>query len=149
VVRENIAEAVDSMAQGEREVRGVGDVADEANLALGTMLEGIRRIADVIAEAATVSRTQSVTMGTLSTTMDGVQGVATEASARASTGSKLATEQTQALDGMSTTSHQLAELADRLRQSISRFAVASTPFTQEMRLPSAPAAPHQPIPPAA
>jgi methyl-accepting chemotaxis protein len=149
VVRENIALAVDSMAQGERGVRGVGDVADEANQALGTMLEGIRRIADVITEAASVSRTQSVTMGTLSATMDGVQGVATEASARASTGSKLATEQTQALDGMSATSHQLAELADRLRQSISRFAVASAPFTQEMHLPSAPAASRQSIPPVA
>jgi methyl-accepting chemotaxis protein len=143
VVRENIALAVDSMAQGEREVRGVGDVADEANRALGAMLEGIRRIADVISEAASVSRTQSATMGTLSTTMNGVQGVATEASARASTGSRLATEQTQALDGMSATSNQLAELADRLRQSISRFAVASTPFTQEMRLPSIPAVPRQ------
>jgi methyl-accepting chemotaxis protein len=135
VVRENIALAVDSMAQGEREVRGVGDVADEANHALGVMLEGIRRIADVITEAAVVSRTQSVTMETLSTTMDGVQGVATEASARANMGSQLATDQTRALEGMSATSRQLAELADRLRQSISRFAVATMPFTQEFRSP--------------
>jgi len=152
IVRDNIALAVDSMAQGEREVRGVGDVAAEANRALGVMLEGIRRIADVITEAATVSRTQSLTMSTLSTTMDGVQGVATEASARANAGSRLATEQTHAIDGMSATSRQLAELADRLRQSISRFAVASMPFTQEMRLPApgvSPGAPQRsPIPPA-
>jgi methyl-accepting chemotaxis protein len=129
VVRDNIAMAVDSMAQGEREVRGVGDVADEANRALGVMLEGIRRIADVITEAAVVSRTQSVTMETLSTTMEGVQGVATEASTRATMGSQLATDQTRALEGMSATSRQLAELAERLRQSISRFAVATMPFT--------------------
>ncbi|MEO8560486.1 MAG: methyl-accepting chemotaxis protein [bacterium] len=135
VVRDNIALSVDSMDQGEREVRGAGDVAEEANRALGVVLEGIRRIADVITEAAMISRTQSATMSTLSGTMDGVQGVATEASARANTGSRLATEQTHALDGMSTTSRQLAELADRLRQSISRFAVATMPFTQEMRLP--------------
>jgi methyl-accepting chemotaxis protein len=134
-VRENIATAVDSMAQGEREVRGVGDVADEAKRALGVMLEGIRRIADVITEAASVSRAQSATMGTLSTTMDTVQSVAAEASARASAASQLATEQTAALDGMSATSRQLAELADRMRQSISRFAVASAPFTQEFRRP--------------
>jgi methyl-accepting chemotaxis protein len=148
VVRDNIALSVDSMAQGEREVRGVGDVAEEANRALGVMLEGIRRIADVITEAATVSRSQSVTMSTLSTTMDGVQGVATEASARANAGSRLATEQTQAIDGMSATSRQLAELADRLRQSISRFAVATVPFTQEMRLPAAGASSHSTIQPA-
>ena len=135
VVRENIATAVESMAHGEREVRGVGDVADEANRALGAMLEGIRRIADVITEAASVSRAQSATMETLSTTMTDVQGVATEASARANTASHLATEQTQALTSMSATSRQLAELADRLRESISRFAVASVPFTQELHLP--------------
>jgi len=147
VVRDNIALAVDSMAQGEREVKGVGDVAEEANRALGVMLEGILRIAEVITEAATVSRTQSVTMSSLSTTMDGVQGVATEASARANAGSRLATEQTHAIDGMSATSRQLAELADRLRQSISRFAVATVPFTQEMRLPTVGVIPRSPIPP--
>lgn len=135
VVRDNIAIAVDSMAQGEREVRGVGDVAEEAKHALGVMLEGIKQIAIVIAEAAMVSRAQSVTMSTLSTTMGGVQEVATNASAKANAGSQLAAEQTHAIDGMSATSKQLAELADRLRQSISRFAVATTPFTQEMRLP--------------
>jgi methyl-accepting chemotaxis protein len=136
-VRENIALAVDSMAQGEREVRGVGDVADEANRALGAMLEGIRSIADVIAEAASVSRAQSTTMSTLRTTMDGVQSVAVEASSRANAASTLATEQTGALERMNATSQQLAELSDRLRQSISRFAVESAPFTQEMRLPAA------------
>jgi methyl-accepting chemotaxis protein len=132
------------MAQGEREVRGVGELAQEAQSARGAMLEGNPHNADVRTEAASVSRTQSKTMGTLSTTMDGVQGVATEASARANAGSQLATQQTQALDGMSATSHQLAELADRLRQSISRFAVATTPFTQEMHLPSAPVAHRRP-----
>jgi len=142
-VRENIAAAVDSMAHGEREVRGVGDVADEANRALGAMLEGIRRIADVITEAASVSRAQSVTMATLSTTMTSVQGVATEASARAGTASHLATEQTQALTSMSATSRQLAELADRLRESVSRFAVASMPFTHEFLLPVSPGDPRR------
>jgi methyl-accepting chemotaxis protein len=132
LVRETIATAVDSMAEGERDVRGVGGVADEANRALGIMLEGVRRIADVISEAATVSRVQSVTMGTLRTTMNSVQEVAAEASARATAGSLLATEQTQAINSMNVTSQQLAELADRLRESISRFAVATTSFTREL-----------------
>jgi methyl-accepting chemotaxis protein len=137
LVRDTIATAVDSMAEGERDVRGVGGVADEANRALGIMLEGIRRIADVISEAATVSRMQSVTMGTLRTTMNSVQEVAAEASARATTGSLLATEQTEAINSMNITSQQLAELADRLRESISRFAVAAMPFTRELHLPDA------------
>jgi methyl-accepting chemotaxis protein len=127
VVRENIAAAVASMGQGERDVRDVGSVADEANQALGAMLDGIRRIADVIAETASVSRAQSATMETLTATMSGVQEVATHASAGADAAAAVASQQTASLDGLSTTSQQLAELADRLRQSISQFAVDTMP----------------------
>jgi methyl-accepting chemotaxis protein len=128
VVRENIAAAVASMGQGERDVRDVGSVADEANRALGAMLDGIRRIADVIAETASVSRAQSATMETLTATMNGVQEVATHASAGADAAAAVASQQTASLDGLSTTSQQLAELADRLRQSISQFAVDASPI---------------------
>jgi methyl-accepting chemotaxis protein len=129
IVRQNIAAAVTSMSEGEREVRDVGGIADEANRALGTMLDGIRRIAEVIGETATVSRTQSSTMETLTATMTGVQTVALEASSRANAASRVATEQTGALDGLSTTSRQLAQLAERLRHSISRFSVLSLPVS--------------------
>jgi methyl-accepting chemotaxis protein len=130
IVRENIAAAVTSMGEGDREVRDVGTVADEANLALGTMLEGIRRIADVVAETASVSRAQSTTMETLTATMTGVQAVAVDASARAGTASAAATRQTASLDGLSATSRQLAELSDRLRHSISRFSVTAPQATE-------------------
>ena len=123
VVRSNIAAAVTSMAQGERDVRDVGGVADEATRALGTMLDGVRSLAEVVAETASVSRTQSQTMETLTATMTGVQEVALEASARANAAAVVATEQTGALDGLSAAAQQLAELADRLRQSISHFSV--------------------------
>ena len=129
VVRENIAAAVSSMNLGEREVRDVGTVADEANRALGVMLDGIRRIAEVVTETASVSRSQSATMETLTTAMTGVQSVALDASARATMASSAATQQTTSLDGLSATSRQLAELADRLRLSISRFSVTATPPT--------------------
>lgn len=123
VVRDNIAAAVTSMAQGERDVRDVGGVADEANRALGTMLDGVRRISDVITETATVSRAQSATMETLTATMTEVQDLAHDASERAIVASSVANEQTTALDGLTATSRQLAALSDRLRHSISRFAV--------------------------
>jgi methyl-accepting chemotaxis protein len=122
-VRDDIAAAVASMGEGEREVRDVGGVADEANAALGAMLDGIRRITDIVVETAGVSREQSAAMETLTASIAGIQDVAVEASARAATASLVATEQTTALDGLSATSRQLAELSDRLRQSISRFAV--------------------------
>jgi hypothetical protein len=46
------------------------------------------------------------------------------------------------MESMSAMSQQLAELADRLRESISRFAVATMPFTRELHVPDA-AAPIQ------
>ena len=122
-VRDDIAAAVASMGEGEREVRDVGSVADEANAALGAMLDGIRRITGIVVETAGVSREQSVAMETLTASIAGIQNVAVEASGRAATASLVATEQTTALEGLSATSRQLAELSDRLRQSVSRFAV--------------------------
>jgi methyl-accepting chemotaxis protein len=130
-VRQNIAATVDSMGQGERDVRDVGGIAEEANRALSTMLEGIRRIAEIVEETASVSRSQSSTMETLTATMTDVQEVATDASAHANAASHVATQQTRALDEMSTTSRELAELADRLRRSVSRFAVSSPSLTKE------------------
>jgi methyl-accepting chemotaxis protein len=130
VVRENIETAVSTMSVGEREVRDVGTVADEANRALGVMLDGIRRIAELVTETASVSRAQSATMETLTTTMTGVQSVALDASARATMASTAATQQMTSLDGLTATSRQLAELADRLRHSISRFSVATAAPTE-------------------
>jgi methyl-accepting chemotaxis protein len=125
VVRDNIAAAVAAIGQGERDVRDVGGIANEADRALGTILEGIRQIADLVAETASVSRSQSTTMETLTATMAGVESVATQASTRAEVASAAATQQTTALEGLSATSRQLVDLADRLRLSVSRFAVTT------------------------
>jgi methyl-accepting chemotaxis protein len=133
-VRSDIAAAVASMAEGERDVRDVGSVADEANYALGTMLDGIRRITDIVVETAGVSREQSAAMETLTGSMAGIRSVAEDASARAAAASLVATQQTHALDGLSVTSRQLAELSDRLRQSVSRFAVTDATVVAALRL---------------
>ena len=125
-VRESIATAVQSMTEGEQEVRNVGDIATEANAALSTMLTGIERIADVVGEAAEVSRKQSSAMAGLSGVIQNVQAVSVEAAVRAQDANRIATQQTASLHELTDTSRQLAALADRLRQSISRFAVART-----------------------
>jgi hypothetical protein len=99
---------------------------------------------DVVAETASVSHAQSVTMETLTATMTGVQEVATDASSRASMASVVATQQTASLDGLSTTTRQLAELSDRLRHSISRFSVVAPqgdPLEELCRAARAPAVP--------
>ena len=131
-VRESIATAVQSMTEGEQEVRNVGEIATEANAALSAMLTGIERISEVIGEAADVSRKQSSAMADLSGVIQNVQAVSVEAAVRAGDASRVATQQTVSLQGLTETSQQLAALADRLRQSISRFAVSRT---QEFSIP--------------
>ena len=138
-VRDNIAAAVQSMTEGESEVRGVGEIADEANTALSALLTGIGKIAEVIADVTTVSREQSTTMRQLAEAIDGVQGVSNEATAQAREASDAATRQTRALEGLAETSRGLALLAERLRRSTGRFTVPSAgaePPTAEIALPN-------------
>jgi methyl-accepting chemotaxis protein len=131
-VRETIGTVVQAMAEGEREVHDVGNVAAEANAALGTMLSGVTRLAEVIADAASVSRRQSAAMAELSATIGSVETVSLEAAARAQSASRIAAEQMTSIDGLAQTSQQLAELAERLRRSISRFEVVEV---RELRAP--------------
>jgi hypothetical protein len=126
-VRENIAVAVQSMTEGEREVHGVGEIANEANTALSTLLTGIGRIAELIADVTTVSREQSTTMHQLAEMIDGVEGVSDEAAVQARDASDAATRQMRALEGLADTSRSLASLAERLRRSTGRFTVPTLP----------------------
>jgi methyl-accepting chemotaxis protein len=124
-VRENIATAVQSMTEGEQEVRGVGDIADDANSALSTLLAGIGQIAELIADVAAVSRDQSATMRQLAEVIEGVQGVSLEAATHAGDAAEAATKQMRALEGLTETSRAMAKLAERLRRSTGRFTVGS------------------------
>jgi methyl-accepting chemotaxis protein len=114
------------MAVGEREVRDVGEIAAQATTALGAMLDGIERIAEVIGEAAVVSRDQTGAMTELASAIQHVEGLSAEAVSRAQGAAGTATAQTAALDALAQTSQQLAQLAERLRTSISRFAVSAS-----------------------
>jgi methyl-accepting chemotaxis protein len=123
LVRDQIGQVVQAMAAGEEDVRNVGSVATEADAAMRAMADGIGRIADVIAEAAHVSRDQSRTMKMLADSMSGAQHSAHEAEARAQQATAVAEQHAAALEGVSQTSRELAALADRLQQSIARFQV--------------------------
>ena len=122
-MRERVAKAAAVMAENERQVLDVGEVATQATEALGTMLHGSQRVAEVIAEAASVSRLQAQTMSELAAAIQEVQSVSTEAAARAGGAAGTAQEQHAALDSLAITSQQLAELAERLHASSSRFTV--------------------------
>jgi methyl-accepting chemotaxis protein len=124
-VRERIAAVMRISSENEATVRDVGVVATDATQALGGILDGSRRLADVVGEAANVSRLQGRAMTELATVIAGVREVATDSAARADAAAGLAQEQHAGLDALSNTAQELARLAERLRESSSRFVVAS------------------------
>ncbi len=122
-VRENIAVAVQAMGESEERVRGVGGIATEANDALSSVLAGIGRLAELIAETAGISRDQASAMQQLAVSIDEVRGVSESAADEARAASGMAMHQMEALQGLADASRQLASLADRLQQSVKRFGV--------------------------
>ena len=124
-VRDQIQSAVQVMTEGEEEVRGVGSVATDATTALGAVLAGVERLAAVISDAAAVSRDQSETMSALADSIRAMENVAVEAAAHAEEASNAASAQKASLGALSSSSQQLADLAERLRRSITRFTVTA------------------------
>ena len=125
-VKERVAIAVKVMATNEGEVRDVGEVATKATQALGNMLAGSKRVAEVIAEAASVSQTQSAAMAELSAVIQEVRAVAVEAATRAGGAAGVAQEQLASLESLTETAQQLSRLAERLRETSSHFTVAAS-----------------------
>lgn len=137
-LRESVDTVLRAMTTGQQEVTNIGAVAGEADQALTTMLDGIATLADVIQDAAAVSRTQTTTMTDLAASIERIHAVAGQASGRARDTARVATDQRGAIEALTATSSRLAELSERLRASVSRFAVATLPVTHEMRVPPAP-----------
>ena len=123
-VRDRIAVVMATMSANEATVRDVGEVATDATAALGGILDESRRLADVVGEAASVSRLQERAMTELATVIAGVRAVATDSAARAGAAAGLAQEQHAALDALANTAQELARLAERLRGSSSHFVIA-------------------------
>ena len=123
-VRDRIAVVMATMSANEATVRDVGEVATDATAALGGILDESRRLADVVGEAASVSRLQERAMMELATVIAGVRAVATDSAARAGAAAGLAQDQHAALDALANTAQELARLAERLRGSSSHFVIA-------------------------
>ncbi|HEU4564325.1 MAG TPA: methyl-accepting chemotaxis protein, partial [Gemmatimonadaceae bacterium] len=124
LVRETMAGAVQAIEGRRRQVRDVGEIAAQANEALSAMMAGASTVAEVIAEAAQVSRAQAATMAELSSRMEAIREVAAHAAGASADASDVAARQTGEIGGLASASAQLAGLADRLRESISRFEAA-------------------------
>ena len=105
------------MADNEAQVRDVGDIAGEANAALGALLGGVERIGATTADAAAIARAQSAVMGELAAAMDEMQRLSADAATRSQGAAHTALQQTSSIEHLTQTSQRLAELAERLRSS--------------------------------
>ena len=123
-VRAQIAASIDAMASREREVRDVGSIAAEANAALDQILDGIHHVASASADDALVQREQATRMLELADAIREVELASAEAAGSAQEATASVSQHTGALDGLADVAGELAQLAERLRQSISRFTVA-------------------------
>jgi len=122
-LRTGIDAAVRAMHAGEARVRDVGAVAGEAEDALRELHQGVQVVAEVVDATVDVSRNQAERLAALAAALQDVARVSTTSASRAD-GAAVATRmQGAAMTDLSTTSQQLAQLAERLRSSIARFSV--------------------------
>ena len=125
-LRVGIEAAARAMQSGEANVRDIGAVATEADGALQELHHGVQLIGDLVNATAQVSRSQAQRLAELAHSLEQVATISAAASQTAD-GTAAATQaQIASMGDLTTTSQQLAQLAERLRGSIARFSVLPT-----------------------
>lgn len=112
-----------AMASGQERVKDVRDVARDAQVALAHLHRGVSQITETVEDTAAVSRSQANRMAGLAQKMTEVAAISAR-SAREADGAAMAMAAQQSTIGdLNAVSGQLADLAERVRASIARFAV--------------------------
>lgn len=122
-VREQVAAAVETMRQGETQVRQVEEVAHTADDALGAITSGLERIADV---AGQVTETVERSLKLLEDVARHVQSVAQMATAHAARSHDVTAtveEQTAATQQIAASAAELVTAAEALRHVIAEWQV--------------------------
>ena len=122
-VRAGIEGAARAMAAGEEKVRDVGAIAGEAQAALDDLHRGVAQVASVIADTAAISRLEAERMATIAQNMSEMAAVSAKASGGADSAATAMAEQISSMGTLNEASKQLAQLAERLRASITHFSV--------------------------
>jgi methyl-accepting chemotaxis protein len=122
-LRAGIDAAARAMQSGEAKVRDIGAVAAEADGALQELHEGVQLIGDLVNATADVSRSQAQRLATLAQSLQEVASISSASSQRADGAASATQAQIASMGDLTSTSQQLAQLAERLRGSIARFSV--------------------------
>jgi methyl-accepting chemotaxis protein len=115
--------AVRAMQAGEAKVRDVGAVAGEAEAALRELQQGVQLMGDLVDATAAVSHSQAQHLAELAQSLERVASISTVSAGSADGAAAATRAQLTAMSDLTTTSQQLAELAERLRATIARFSV--------------------------
>jgi methyl-accepting chemotaxis protein len=113
-----------AMTSGEERVRDVGAVARQAQGALKDLERGISQIKELVDATAMISQTQADRMATLAGKMEEVASISTTSANEADGAAAAMATQQRTIGDLKAVSGQLAELAERVRTSIARFAVS-------------------------
>jgi methyl-accepting chemotaxis protein len=122
-IRTGITAAARAMETGESQVRDIGAVAAEADGALRELHEGVQMIGGLVNATAEVSRTQAERLAQLAQSLAHVSSVSGASAEHATSAASATQAQITSMGDLTATSQQLAQLAERLRASIARFAV--------------------------
>jgi methyl-accepting chemotaxis protein len=112
-----------AMQSGEAKVRDIGAVAGEADGALQELHQGVQLMGDLVNATADVSRSQAQRLVALAQALTEVANISSAASSRADGAAASTQAQITSMSDLTATSQQLAQLAERLRNSIARFSV--------------------------
>jgi methyl-accepting chemotaxis protein len=122
-LRTGIEAAARAMQSGEAKVRDIGAVAAEADGALQELHQGVQLMGDLVNATAEVSRSQAERLAQLAQSLQQVASISTASSDRANNAAAATQTQITSMGELTTTSQQLAQLAERLRSGIARFSV--------------------------
>ncbi len=137
-LRAGIDAAARAMQSGEGKVRDIGAVAAEADGALQELHQGVQLIGDLVNGVAEVSRSQAQRLGELARLLEQVATISAASFASAEGAAEVTRRQVGATTDLTGTTHQVVELAERLRAGVARFSVLRRDqATAEHRVPPA------------
>ena len=122
-LRSGIDAAARAMQSGEAKVRDIGAVAAEADAALLELHQGVQLMGDLVNATAEVSRSQAGRLAELAKSLQQVATISTASAENAHSTASATETQITSMGELTATSQQLAQLAERLRDSITRFSV--------------------------
>jgi methyl-accepting chemotaxis protein len=112
-----------AMQSGETKVRDIGAVAAEADGALQELHQGVQLMGDLVNATAEVSRSQAARLARLAQSLQQVASISTASSESANRTAAATEAQITSMGELTSTSQQLAQLAERLRAGMARFSM--------------------------